>query len=62
MPYYGIDTLEMAVEADCKKFVSQASVQKLLTDIWYGRVLKAADMKMNFKVAESRVETSILVL
>lgn len=33
-PCYGIDSLEMAVKANCKNFVSQSSVQLLITDIW----------------------------
>ena len=38
VPYYGIDSLKMAVEANCKKFVSQPSVQVLLTDIWNAKI------------------------
>ena len=50
VPYYGIDSLEMAVEANCKKFVSQASVQILITDIWNSKIDSTDSFKDSFKV------------
>ena len=38
IPFYNLDCLQMAVEADCQKFVSLSCVQNLLTDIWYGKI------------------------
>jgi hypothetical protein len=39
IPYYnGLDCLQMAVEGECLKFVSQNSVQNLLTDLWNGKI------------------------
>ena len=50
IPYYNLDSLQLAVEADCKKFVSLSSVQNLLRDIWYGKILSKSGVKATFKV------------
>lgn len=50
IPFYNLDCLQMAVEADCKKFVSLSSVQNLLTDIWYGKIASKSGMKATIKV------------
>ena len=50
IPYFNLDCLQMAVEANCQKFVSLTSVQNLLTDIWYGKVSSKSGIKANIKV------------
>lgn len=50
IPFYKLDCLQMAVEADCKKFVSLSSCQNLLTDIWYGKIASKSGMKASIKV------------
>lgn len=49
IPFYNLDCLQMAVIADCKKFVSLSSVQNLLTDIWHGKIIANAGFKAGFK-------------
>ena len=51
IPFFNLDCLQMAVEADCKKFVSLSSVQNLLTDIWYGKIASTSGLKASFKVS-----------
>jgi hypothetical protein len=51
VPFYGINSLEMAVEANCKKFVSQSSVQILITDIWNSRIHSTDSFKDSLKVS-----------
>ena len=50
VPYYGLDCLQMAVEAKCMKFISLSSVQNLLTDIWNGKIENKAGIKGSVKV------------
>lgn len=50
IPFYNLDCLQMAVEADCQKFVALSSVQNLLTDIWYGKVVSVSGAKGTIKV------------
>ncbi len=50
IPFYNLDCLQMAVEADCQKFVALSSVQNLLTDIWYGKIASKSGFKAGFKV------------
>ena len=49
IPFYNLDCLQMAVEANCEKFVALSSVQNLLTDIWYGKVVYKAGIKAGIK-------------
>ena len=50
IPFFNLDCLQMAVEADCQKFVALSSVQNLLTDIWYGKVTSKSGAKASLKV------------
>jgi hypothetical protein len=50
IPLYNLDCLQMAVEADCQKFVALTSVQNLLTGIWYGKVSSKSGVKATLKV------------
>ena len=34
---FGMDVLELAVECQCEKFVSNLVVQKILDEIWKGK-------------------------
>lgn len=38
LPFYGLNALEIAAVADCKTFLSQSIVQKVITGIWYGDI------------------------
>jgi hypothetical protein len=38
-PFIGLNALEIAAVADAKKFLSQRVVQKIVDDIWNGRVI-----------------------
>jgi hypothetical protein len=49
IPFYNLDCLQMAVEANCEKFVALSSVQNLLTDIWNGKVVYKAGIKAGIK-------------
>ena len=53
IPFYNLDCLQMAVEANCEKFVALSSVQNLLTDIWHGKVVYKAGIKASIKFAIS---------
>lgn len=53
IPMFNLDCLQMAVEADCQKFVSLSSVQNLLTDIWLGKVTSKSGSKATIKVSDS---------
>lgn len=50
IPYYNINCLQMAYEAKCLKFISLASVQNLLTDIWHGKMEIRSGLKASLKV------------
>ncbi len=50
IPFYNLDCLQMAVKADCKRFVALSSVQNLLTDIWCGKISSKTSYKGGFKV------------
>ena len=50
IPYYNLDCLQMAVEAECMDFLSLPSVQNLLTDIWNGKIENKPGFKAKFKV------------
>lgn len=50
IPFYNLDCLQMAVEAECQKFVALSSVQNLLTDIWYGKITSNPGIKASIKV------------
>jgi hypothetical protein len=49
IPFYNLDCLQMAVQADCQKFVALSSVQNLLTDIWHGKLTCKSGFKANFQ-------------
>lgn len=51
IPFYNLDCLQMAVEANCQKFVALSSVQNLLTDIWYGKIVSVSGAKATIKVS-----------
>ena len=46
---YGMDCLQMAVEARCLKFVSLPTVQILITEIWNGNLTMSKGFKANLK-------------
>ena len=50
VPYYKLNCLEMASEADCQKFIALPSVQNLLTEIWIGKIEFKDGIKNNLKV------------
>ena len=50
IPYYGLNCLQLAVEAKCLKFISLSTVQNLLTEIWNGRVETKSGLKGFIKV------------
>jgi hypothetical protein len=52
IPFFNLDCLQMAVEADCQRFVALSSVQNLLTDIWFGKVTSKTGLKASLKVIE----------
>jgi hypothetical protein len=54
IPFYNLDSLQMAVIADCKTFISLSSVQNLLTDIWNGKIVANAGWKAGIKVKKMR--------
>jgi hypothetical protein len=54
IPYYGIDCLQMAVEANCLNFISMSSIQNLLTNIWNGKILDRSGIKGNIKVKSTK--------
>ena len=60
IPFYNLDCLQMAVEANCEKFVALSSVQNLLTDIWYGKVVYKAGIKAGIKFAFSCMSMGFL--
>lgn len=47
IPYYNLDCLQLAVEANCLEFISLSTVQNLLTEIWHGRI----EIKSGFKAS-----------
>ncbi len=49
-PYFNVNLLQMAVEADCKRFVAQSAVQNLLTYIWNGKLTPRAGLMANATV------------
>jgi len=51
IPYFNLNCLEMAVEAKCLKFISLASVQNLLTDIWNGKIVFKTSFKSGIAVS-----------
>lgn len=50
IPFYGLDCLQIAVEARCLKFIALPSVQNLLTDIWNGKIESKSGFKAAIKV------------
>jgi hypothetical protein len=50
IPYFGIDCLQMAVEARCLKFLALPTVQNLVTDIWNGKISSKSGFKAALKV------------
>ena len=44
-PFYQVDCLRMGVEAKCLDFISHPAIQRLLTDIWYGKMKQKVDLK-----------------
>ena len=48
--YYKLNCLEMASEADCKKFIALPSVQNIINDIWIGKVQLEIGFKNDIKV------------
>lgn len=63
IPYYNLDCLQMAVEAECMDFLSLPSVQNLLTDIWNGKIENKPGFKSKFKVfTQSRLYFYILTV
>jgi len=55
IPFYNLDSLQMAVIADCKTFISLSSVQNLLTDIWNGKIVANAGWKAGIKVKKNEI-------
>lgn len=49
-PYYKLNCIELAAEADCKQFIALPSVQNLTNDIWNGRVVHLGGIKGDLKV------------
>lgn len=60
IPFYNLDCLQMAVEADCQKFVALSSVQNLLTDIWYGKIASKSGFKAGMKFIISCISIGFL--
>ena len=50
IPYYKLNCLEMASEANSQKFIALTSVQKLLTEIWFGKIAFKTGLLSNLKV------------
>ncbi|CAF4622125.1 unnamed protein product, partial [Rotaria sp. Silwood2] len=50
IPVYGnVTWLQLAAEADAKKFISQRAVQEVLNNIWYGYIhQQESEMKIIF--------------
>ena len=46
IPHYEIDSLQMAVEGDCKKFVPHSAVQNLLNKLWIGKYELKSDFAL----------------
>lgn len=40
-----INCFEMAVEGDCKLFLSSPTVQNVLTDMWYNKTIQKSSFK-----------------
>ena len=53
IPYYKLNCLEMASEADCKKFIALPPVQNILNDIWIGKIQIDVGFKTDLKVKSS---------
>jgi len=49
-PYFKLNCIGMAAEADCKQFIALPSVQNLTNDIWNGRVVYLGRAKDDLKV------------
>jgi len=50
VPYYKLNCIELAAQADCKKFIAQTPVQCLLNDIWNGKIENKQGVKNQIKV------------
>lgn len=49
LAFVGLNSLEIAAVAGAKKFLSQAVVQKIVNDIWTGRIIFWESMSVNAK-------------
>jgi hypothetical protein len=61
MPYYKLNCIELAAEADCKQFIALPSVQNLTNDIWNGRVVHLGGIKDDLKVYLHHFPLKVLV-
>jgi hypothetical protein len=51
IPFYeDLDCLELAIQGNCKKFISLTCVQNLITEIWNGEVNVKGGFKGSLKV------------
>jgi hypothetical protein len=48
--YFNLNILEMAELGDCKKFISQPTVQNILTSVWLGQESYKTGFTKTFKV------------
>ena len=48
--YFDLNILEMAELGDCKKFISQPTVQNILTSVWIGQESYKTGLKKTLKV------------
>ena len=48
--YFDLNILEMAELGDCKKFISQPTVQNMLTSVWIGQESYKTGLKKTLKV------------
>jgi hypothetical protein len=49
-PFYNVDCLHMAIQADSKEFISHLCVQKVLNVIWNGNIAHTVGIKDNINV------------
>ena len=49
--YFNLNILEMAEIGDCKKFISQPTVQNILTSVWLGQESYKTGFRKNLKVS-----------
>ena len=49
--YFNLNILEMAEIGDCKKFISEPTVQNILTSVWLGQESYKTGFIKNLKVS-----------